>query len=378
MIADGHQLKRESGKEYSGPCIFCGGVDRLRVFPDEGEAGRYWCRKCKKSGDAIQYLRDYRELSFQSACQLLGKQPKKSTRVQEPVRKVRTSFEPQNEGPVGTAWKSKANEFVHRCINNLYGEYQPGEPACIWRRESDDILKWLKNKRGLTNETIKNAGLGWNPRDYFPDRESWGLESAINEKTGKPKTLWLPKGLVIPTFEDEDVTKIKIRRFDLEKSNNKARYVAIKGGLPTPSVFGCLKNKAFGIVESELDALLIYQEAGDLVTAISLGGAQNRPGKRIHEALKDSDIILVSLDNDEAGVQESQEWWLKEYSQAKRWKCLEGKDPTEMHMNEKGLKIRIWIKAALSRPVPKELFETSSNDTFEDQCRDKNEEGRHL
>ena len=71
-------LKRTAttnGGEYAGPCPFCGGRDRFRVWPDQGTTGRYWCRGCGKHGDGIQLLRDRDGLSYRDACERLGVMP---------------------------------------------------------------------------------------------------------------------------------------------------------------------------------------------------------------------------------------------------------------------------------------------------------------
>ena len=39
----------------------------------------------------------------------------------------------------------------------------------------------------------------------------------------------------------------------------------------------CYRSEIVVIVEAELDAMLIIQEAGDLCACIALGGAQKRP-----------------------------------------------------------------------------------------------------
>jgi len=41
-----------NGGEWAGPCPFCGGTDRCRVWPNQ-EGGRFWCRQCEAQGDAI-------------------------------------------------------------------------------------------------------------------------------------------------------------------------------------------------------------------------------------------------------------------------------------------------------------------------------------
>ena len=64
------------GGEYTCPCPFCGYEwYTFRVWPNK-EDGRYWCRRCLKSGAGIQYLRDLKEMTNQEACHHLGQEPK--------------------------------------------------------------------------------------------------------------------------------------------------------------------------------------------------------------------------------------------------------------------------------------------------------------
>ena len=49
------------------------------------------------------------------------------------------------------------------------------------------------------------------------------------------------------------------------------------------------------IVESELDALLLYQEAGDIALMVALGSVVKRPDQGIHARLKLAQIILNAL-----------------------------------------------------------------------------------
>lgn len=67
-------LKRE-GREYHGPCPYCGGgTDRFMVFPKQGreETGRFYCRQCRETGDAIDFLRDIRGMAYPEAVEALG------------------------------------------------------------------------------------------------------------------------------------------------------------------------------------------------------------------------------------------------------------------------------------------------------------------
>ena len=64
------RLTRRPNGEYYGACVFCGeGHDRFVIWPDQG---RYWCRQCARSGDAIRFLRDHERLSYEEAVTTLG------------------------------------------------------------------------------------------------------------------------------------------------------------------------------------------------------------------------------------------------------------------------------------------------------------------
>jgi hypothetical protein len=45
-----------NGGEWAGPCLLCGGEDRLRIWPTPNEGAPHaWCRQCKASGDALDW-----------------------------------------------------------------------------------------------------------------------------------------------------------------------------------------------------------------------------------------------------------------------------------------------------------------------------------
>ncbi len=69
--ADTHLKKvaTTNGGEYAGPCPWCGGEDRFRVWPEEG---RWWCRACHRKGDPAGYIMQRDGVSYPEACQQLG------------------------------------------------------------------------------------------------------------------------------------------------------------------------------------------------------------------------------------------------------------------------------------------------------------------
>ena len=113
-----------------------------------------------------------------------------------------------------------------------------------------------------------------------------------------------------------------------------------------PMIWGNTNN-CFVIVESELDGILLNQEAWDQIGVIALGSVSIRPDLDTHERLIKSKLILVSLDFDQAGAKRSRQWWLKVYPQAKRWPVPVGKDPGEAYQQK--LNLRKWIEAGLTK-----------------------------
>ncbi|HQP25434.1 MAG TPA: hypothetical protein PLP16_09720 [Smithellaceae bacterium] len=223
----------------------------------------------------------------------------------------------------------------------------------LWTDEGKEALAFLHGK-GLTDDTIRAAGLGYNPTDLFLERQSWGLPAEVNENT-KPKKLWLPAGIVIPRFINGEICRLRIRR-----TAGEPRYVLVSGSVTIPMTWNLERNVII-VVESELDGLLLNQEAGDLVGIVAMGTATAKPDNVTHAAFKRADKILVSLDADDAGVKASWSFWPETYgAKVKRWPCIRGKDPSESWRN--GLNIRAWIMAAIGMVVDSEKTENAATE----------------
>jgi hypothetical protein len=207
------------------------------------------------------------------------------------------------------------------------------------------MLGWLKEHRGLSEETIKEHRLGLVLIDRFEGHEQWGLEPVLKDDE-TPKKIWIPRGLTIPLWQDGKIYRIRIRRprFAL-RSEADPRYYLLRGSDTRAMILGTDKSVSI-ILESELDALLLHQEAGDLVNVISLGNAQSRPDKEAADLLQQSRLILLALDADDAGGKESWQWWKKHYPQARRWPPVAGKDPGDMLAA--GVNIRTWVEIGLT------------------------------
>ena len=145
LFSNGITLKRvasTNGGEYAGPCVFCGGTDRFRVWKNRGIAGgRYWCRACGKSGNTIQLLRDLKGLSFHEACKFLGISP---DTLSTPVN-PQSTWKPRVTVDPPAVWQHNASDLVLQATQQL--------------NRNKSIQKWLV-ERGLSAETVRVTGWG--------------------------------------------------------------------------------------------------------------------------------------------------------------------------------------------------------------------------
>jgi DNA primase len=231
--------------------------------------------------------------------------------------------------PPPEAWQERAFSFAMQA------------QAILWDSAGSKMRRWLREEKGLNDETIRKAGLGYNPTDICEQREAWGLPPATNDE-GKPKKQWLPAGLVIPFAMQEKIQRLRIRRSDPGDGN---RYIVASGSSMAPMILGEREAKAAILVESELDAILLWQEVGDLCAIVALGSAQAKPDAATEALLKRMKTILVSLDDDVTGQQQIVRYWLKTFPQAKYYAVPGGKDPSGAW--QEGLNLRLWIQAGL-------------------------------
>lgn len=326
------ELKKVSntyGGEYQGPCPGCGGEDRFHVWPEKNDGqGSFWCRGCEKSGDNIQFLRDFDGLSFHEACDRLDVSIPDHKALHVPVSYSRKEFEPHNYEPPSDIWQERAEKLTAWAHENLI--------------KNVEIMDWLTH-RGIKKETINRYRLGWNPgengKDIYRARKAWGLPKIMNSQ-GRPRAVWIPVGLVIPYISNNIICRIRIRRS--EGSNpTDPRYYVIPGSSMKTMLLEA-DRQAFVIVESEIDAFLISQY--EQVGAMAVGSATAKPDAEAYSVLKKCLQILVSLDFDSAGAK-AMRWWKETFSNCIRWPVSVGKDPGEAYQS--GMDFERWLKAGL-------------------------------
>jgi DNA primase len=273
LIGHDTTLKRVAstkGGEYAGPCPFCGGHDRFRVWPSSDRPG-WWCRQCERNGDAIAYVMQRDALDFRAACERLG--------VSMPGKpRPRPAVHPDSNGAPSGTWQGRGRDFVAYCQGRLWG----GAGA--------KALAWLQG-RGLHAETIHYFGLGYNPARIDDEPQRWGLEGG--------KKVWLPRGVVIPCEVAGVLWYVKIRR----PEGGRWKYVQARGS--RTALFGAddlgNENRLLLLCEGEFDAMLAKQEVGDLVDVAALCGASKGIPARWLPYLIPHPRVLVAYDGDDAG-----------------------------------------------------------------------------
>lgn len=319
---------RDSGAskaEYSSACPICGGTDRFIVWANKN---KFWCRSCGIKGDDIDYLMNIRGLSIKEAMKAQGREYVKTT-------------EKNQLSPIGGWSPKQREEFPEAWVNKAFKLIEYAHKQLFETEEGKHVLKQLEDLKGIKPETARHFLLGWNPKDIFQERIDWGLPDEIKDN-GQKKKIWIPAGLVIPSTHDMILENI---RFRLKKPFENNKYVLLSGSrmgyLVTPWQEG---NRDCFLVESDLDAMLLYQEAGDLACFVATGSTSNKPGTKEYYLLKTKNLFL-SLDSDDAGRKAVKGFWKDHFSEAEVWPVIEGKDPSEAFKN--GLDLRTWIQAAL-------------------------------
>ena len=350
----------QDGPEYAGKCPWCGGVDRFRVWPQHHAGrGRFWCRQCRRSGDAVAYLEAdglsfedaLREIGFAALDQLAGepKRRKRRTKTPPPV--------PTMEPP-GEKWQERARDFVRYAQNLLWSEH--GRAA----------LAYLHG-RGLADETIRRFGLGFNPGDLYDELDKWGLEAG--------KKVYLSRGVVIPCEIDGALWYVQVRRPYVKDGQPDVLARLLGGALPSwlPdkkywSVKGGQGKALFGaglfaggdlpllFCEGEFDAMIAWQTVGGgsglagrtrladetrqaLADVCTLGGNRKASGglpEPWRARVAGYELVLVAFDEDGPGREGALDL-LEHDARARYARIVEGNDLTDFYLA--GGDLRAWV-----------------------------------
>jgi len=272
---------KQSGKVSHWNCPFHtdGKTPSLAVYTD----GAFKCFGCGASGDAITWRREYHQEDFKTACKVLAGGDLPATEGLPPRRRpprVKVAEPPP------ALWQHEAARFAIACHKAL----------------TQPQIDYLTEKRGLTSETIKDKFIGINSRDR---KETW-----------RGKEVWLPRGYVLPHWQQRDDTIWGLKVWRGYKADPK--YIFVTGS--KANMFGvdslAGKDKVF-VCEGEFDCLLLSQFVGDLAGVVTFGGATTHEIESWLPYLLPVKRLLICTDSDEAG-NTAWEYWHSKTKRAER------------------------------------------------------------
>jgi len=279
-----------AGGEYAGECPFCGGRDRFRVQPEQG---RWWCRQCgDRWQDAIGYIQKRHGVGFKEAAALLGDYEAPPL----PARPAQPDADPVAEVDLAR-WREAGEQLVAEAV------------AALWSPDGDPVRRQLRESRGLDDESLRAFKVGYVTAERFDELPAWGLPPETNAETGRPRKVWLPRGVLIPCYIDGELRYIKVRRPDAElRGADDRKVVFVKGGHPALFNADALAGAdVVLLVEGEFDAMLAHQAGRGHLAAGTLGSAQGRLDvDRWARYLLQARLVLVAYDADAAGSKGSE------------------------------------------------------------------------
>ena len=285
--------------------------DSLKFFRQNGVWLYKWWSRNGEVGDGIQYLTRYCLLSFPEAVATLSGSPITQQKASGVYRLHRPILKPQK-------WKTQKWQTESKKLIQF-------SRSCLFRPNGREGLSYLVQERGLQIATIRQRCLGWLP----PKKQ-------------------MPSKLVIPSYDSRG-NLVRIR-FRMDKSvPEQERYRISKGSNPKdPFPINVASGKPIMILESELDAILIAQEAGGLIGVLGMGTtALKFDGAIADYLIKNIPAILISLDNDQSGRAKTIQL-IKQFPHALDWPVPKryGKDPGEAW---KLMRLRKWVKSGLEK-----------------------------
>ena len=273
--------------------------DSLKLFQQDGIWLYKWWSRNGEVGDGIQYLQSHYGMSFPEAVEALSGTLTIQKDSSQHVSRQDLNCPESKKNP--QPWKSKKWQIASEKLIRI-------AQSCLVGPNGKGRLYYLIHHRGLRLDTIRQRRLGW-----------------------LPAKAQMPSKLLIPCYDSQG-SLIRIRfRID-DPAPEKERYRISKESNPhSPYPIGVSSGKPVMVLESELDAILIAQEAAELVGVLGMGTTGTKLSLAMVRYLTDKiPINLISLDNDQGGIEKTIDL-MKLLPNAIDWPVPEkyGKDPGE-------------------------------------------------
>ncbi len=275
---------------------------------DPGKSG-WKCWGCGEHGDAAALVMRLQGVGFPEAVAYLAGKPTPSGKLARP----RPPAASRDKAPAKPPEEASGLPLADALARIADAEQR------LWTPSGVDALKYLHG-RGLTDQTIRAARLGWLPKVMLLKADG--------------VTYWRASGVTIPWFDRDRLTLVKIRR----PEGSEPRYVEAFRDRPEvfPSMELIRPGAPLVIVEGEFDALLLGQELAGLASVVTCGSASNGPSGRILTTGLCCPRWYAAHDADPAGDDAAPKWPARTI----RVRPPEGKDWTDAR--QAGINLRRW------------------------------------
>ncbi len=259
------------------------------VYPDG-----YKDHKTGERGDAFSLIRLATGCDFAAALDYAASFVGLSTDAPA-LRIVKPAQATQQPRQTTVLWRTSAEQEVERCSTYLRGNMPDAQAA----------LTYLRVIRGLTDDTIRAAHIGYNP-DF--------RKTAILNEDGNPAYL-LP-GITIPWYDPNgQIVAVRVRcrvgnlaeALGVEPDTNRSgetlpKYVSLSGSILSGASYGLIQpDYPVVLVEGEFDALIGQQNAPEGVCIVTLGSASGSLSPALRDVLIAAPRVVLALDTDDAG-----------------------------------------------------------------------------
>jgi DNA primase len=268
--------RERKGQRLLWPCPFHD--DHDPSFQVDLTRKTWRCWTCALSGDAAELVKRIHKCDFPTAVRFLaglaGVIPSPQGKPVWPAQHSTAAKAPQRppEGPSGLPL-NEASSLVEKSVR------------CLWGPGGKIALAYLHG-RGLTEATIRAAGLGLTPKIWIPKRDGTGSYP-----------YW---GIIIPWKDGDRLRQVRIRLHPETPSKNK--YTSAFADSPSiyPSSAVIRPGKPLIVAEGEFDALLLAQQVPE-ASVITLGSASARTDLSVLSTMLSAPCWFVALDADQAG-----------------------------------------------------------------------------
>lgn len=283
------KLKPLRGRTFIGLCPFH--KEKTPSFRVDDEKKFFYCFGCNKGGNVLNFLQDYKGVSFIEALNSIAEEYNLSL----------TKYDKKESETI------QEEKSITQKVMDIFTSY-------LHTSKGLEALNYLKNKRNLSPETIKNFKIGLCPQEgdflvsYFPDKiEELIKLGIIGKKQNGGFYSSFSSRIIFPIFnKSNDVIAFAGRIFLKNQEESKlAKYINSKESTlfkKSSTLYGVNKLKntknSIIIVEGYLDVIKMHQH-GFMNVVAQMGTALS--SQNIEALFLKTDEIIFCYDSDNAG-----------------------------------------------------------------------------